>query len=130
MIDQHFEGNMSEFSRVSKVPLGTIGHYVRPGTDGRFPSVNQAEKIIEALPKEERIDLVMAMIADIVPRTFLEQVDIREKGFKGETVPISNLNKLPDPGALEYLGNLAAESTEIRNLVEAMAAAIRSSRPG
>lgn len=126
MIDEHFEGNMSEMSRKSGVALGTIGHYVRPGNDGRFPSVDQAERLMKALPKDGKMELVRAMIADVVPKSFLSQVEIRPAGAVGKVAAVQKLKGLPDSTteALEFLGNLAIDSLEIRRMLETTAGAM------
>lgn len=126
IIDEHFEGNMSELSRKSKVAMGTIGHYVRPGPDGRFPSVSQAEKLMKAVPSEVRMDLMRAMIADVVPPSFLAKVEIRPAGPNSKSTPVANLKGVPAStrAALEFLGDLASESIDIRRMIETTAVAM------
>lgn len=130
MIDEHFEGNMSELSRKSGVAMGTIGHYVRPGNDGRFPSVDQAEKLMKALPKAGKMELVRAMIADVVPKSFLSQVEIRPAGAVGKVAPIATLKGLPESTveAMEFLARLAIDSMEIRRMLETTAMAMGQKR--
>jgi hypothetical protein len=125
-IDDYFEGNMSELSRKSGVALGTIGHYVRPGNDGRFPSVEQAEKLMKALPKDGQMELARAMIADVVPKSFLSKVEIRPAGSPVKAAPIVKLKGLPESTmeAIEFLAGIAAESLEVRRMLETTAMAM------
>lgn len=117
---------MSELSRKSGVALGTIGHYVRPGNDGRFPSVDQAEKLMKALPKDGQIELARAMIADVVPKSFLSKVEIRPAGAVGKVASVAKLKGLPESttDALDFLGNLAIDSLDVRRMLETTAQAM------
>ena len=117
---------MSELSRKSKVAMGTIGHYVRPGPEGRFPSVSAAEKLMKAVPSEVRMDLIRAMIADVVPPSFLAKVEIRPAGANSKSAPVADLKGVPasTKTALEFLGGLATESLDVRRMIEATALAM------
>lgn len=130
MIDEHFEGNMSELSRRSGVALGTLGHYVRPGNDGRFPSPAQAEKIMKALPKAAKLELLRAMVADVVPKSLLPKLEIGLSGTDSQPQAVAKLRGLPDSTmeAVQFLGRLAIDSLDIRRMLETTAVAMGMKR--
>jgi hypothetical protein len=82
------------------------------------------------------MELVRAMIADVVPPSFLSKVEIvPADGAKGagkthavtSGVPsVAALKGLPESTtrALEFMGSLAAESMDIRRMLETTAAAM------
>lgn len=128
-IDAHFEGNMTEFSRKSKVPLGTIAHYCRPGDDGRYPSAGQLEKLVTSMPRAARRGLLNAFVRDLVPPRIaadFELVDTKAKGGDPEITPVQGV-ALPDStrDALEFLASLAAENRSVRIMIEQTARAMK-----
>ena len=81
-IADYWEGNAAEWARLADVSPSSVGYYSRPGKDGRFPSVEALEKLIEPLPEEWQVRLVAGYAMDLVPekhRGKFKIVGLKEK---------------------------------------------------
>lgn len=124
VIEDDFEGNMSELSRQSKVPSGTLGHYL---STHRYPRVDVLDRMLKCLGKESKTRLLEAYLLDLTPPSARGQVVVR--GAQEPALEAQRLaedlgfdRKLTD--CLEWLGRLALENHAIRQLLLQMAKAL------
>ena len=74
VISDDFDGNMSELSRQSKVPSGTLGHYL---STHRYPRVDVLDRMLRCLGKESKARLLEAYLLDLTPPSARGQVVVR-----------------------------------------------------
>jgi hypothetical protein len=124
VIADDFEGNMSELCRQSKVPGGTIGHYLN---SNRYPRVDVLDRMMKCLGKESRARLLEAYLLDLTPPCVRGQVIVR-----GAQEPALEAARLDEDlgfdkklaGCLEYMGSLAMENHAIRLMIQQTAKAL------
>lgn len=124
VISDDFEGNMSELSRQSKVPSGTLGHYL---STHRYPRVDVLDRILRCLGRESKARLLEAYLLDLTPPSARGQVVVR--GSQDPALETQRLDedlgfdkKLAE--CLEWMGRLAMENHAIRLMVTQTAKAL------
>jgi hypothetical protein len=124
VISDDFDGNMSELSRQSKVPSGTLGHYL---STHRYPRVDVLDRMLRCLGKESKARLLEAYLLDLTPPSARGQVVVR--GSQDPALETQRLNE--DLGfdrklgeCLEWMGRLAMENHAIRLMVTQTAKAL------
>jgi len=107
-IDACFDGNMANYSRKTKVPSGTLGHYL---TSHRHPRVEVLESMIEVLPDTWRAQLILGYLRDMTPSSFRSRVTVTDGKAKkkaGETLV----------DAMAYLSRYAEVNKEVAKMLE------------
>ena len=124
VIADEFEDNMTEYSRVAKVPGGTLGHYL---VSNRYPRVDILDRLLRPLPKEPKARLLEAYLLDLTPPCARGQVVVR--GSQDTALEAARLSE--DLGfdsklisVLEFLGRLAMENKPVRLMLEQTAKAL------
>lgn len=124
VIADDFDGNMADFSRSSKVPNGTLGHYLN---SNRYPRVDVLDRMLKCLGKESKARLLEAYLLDLTPPSARGQVIVR-----GAQDPALEAARLKEDlgfdkklsGCLEWMGSLAMENHAIRLMVTQTAKAL------
>ena len=124
VISDDFDGNMSELSRQSKVPSGTLGHYL---STHRYPRVDVLDRMLRCLGKESKARLLEAYLLDLTPPSARGQVVVR--GSQDPALETQRLNEDLGFGrklgeCLEWMGRLAMENHAIRLMVTQTAKAL------
>jgi hypothetical protein len=127
IIADEFDGNMTEYSRQSNVPTGTLGHYL---VSNRYPRVDIFDRMLKVLMKEPKARLLEAYLLDMTPPSARGQVVVR--GAQESALEAKHLNGdlgIDDRllGTLESLGTLAMENKRVRTILEEMAAVLKLS---
>ena len=124
IIADEFEGNMTEYSRQAKVPLGTLGHYL---SSNRYPRVDVFDRMLKVLKKEPKARLLESYLLDLTPPSARGQVVVR--GAQEPALEAVRLSadlgidsKLRE--VLEFLGRLAMENRPVRMMLEQTAKAL------
>jgi hypothetical protein len=124
IIKDDFDGNMSELSRQSKVPPGTLGHYL---STHRYPRVDVLDRMLKCIGKESKARLLEAYLLDLTPPSARGQVIVR--GSQDTALELKRLDA--DLGlddglreCLEWMGRLAMENHAIRLMVQQTAKAL------
>jgi hypothetical protein len=118
VVDDDFGGNMSEYSRVTKVPCGTLGHYF---STHRYPRVDIMGRLLKPLGKESKARLLEAYLLDLTPPEVRGQVVVRG----GAEAALDAVRMADDLGiddklrdCLEFMARLARENRPIRLMIE------------
>lgn len=118
VISDDFGGNMSDYSRETKVPCGTMGHYL---SSHRYPRVDVMGRLLKPLGKESKARLLEAYLLDLTPPDVRGQVVVRS----GQEAALDAVKLADDLGidgklrdGLEFLARLSMESRPIRLMVE------------
>lgn len=124
-IDEEHEGNASAYSREAGLTQSGVAYYTRPGKNGRFPSPENLEKLLQPFSRKARQELMVAYYGDLTPPSGngLVKVSIAGKGEKALTATPETGVKLPakTEKAFTTLRELAAESVDIRRFIESTA---------
>lgn len=128
IVDEEFEGNIAEFARRAKIPQSAASYYTRAGKQGRFPSTDALEKMIQPMKRSSRAEVTIAWLIDRVPKSARGLVGVGKPGKSGLPTPPRRSILLPDAteDAFEDLRKLAAESADIRRWIELTAKSMRA----
>lgn len=112
LIDEQYEGTMLRLAEHTGMSPSTIGYYLRPGSAGRFPSVEALATLIKPLDEDWKRRIVTAFMRDHVPEGMEHLVKI--SGVKGETKPAVLLAKDVEE-VFEALRQAAAKDNNVKN---------------
>ena len=124
-IEEHFEGNTSQFSRVAGMSQASVCYYARGGKNGRYPSAEALEKLLQPFRPKVRAELAEAFVLDLLPPSARKLVKIDNTRAPLRTEPKGALLPLETEDAFAYLRQRALESHEARRWVEETAKIMR-----
>lgn len=130
IIDRIFDGNITEFGRRVGINSSSASYYTRAGDGGRFPSPDQLDRLIRALPLKERAPVVVAYLNDMVPPSAASIVRVEAAGALPAAMPAKSEVRLPEKteDAFEFLRSLCVDNSAVRTMIEVTARAMRGDR--
>lgn len=130
IIDRIFDGNITEFGRKVGINSSSASYYTRAGSGGRFPSPDQLDRLIRALPVKERSSVVVAYLQDMIPPSAASIVRVEAAGALPAVQPVKSEVRLPEKTeeAFEFLRSLCVDNSDIRRMIEITARAMRGDR--
>lgn len=127
VIDDEFDGNITEFARQAGVPQSAAAYYTRAGKTGRFPSPTQFEKILQPMSKASRAEVTLSYLNDMMPPSAHGLVMVKIPRKAGIAEPPQHEVKLPEKteAAFAFLRDMATESGPVRRWIEISAQTMR-----
>ena len=118
-VEDHFNGNLTAFSRHARLSQSSVAYYARGGEDGRHPSAEALERLLAPFPTPARAELARAFCYDLLPASARKLVQVEApKAPKPPRQPRRPLLPQETEEALDYLAKAALESHEVRMWLE------------
>jgi hypothetical protein len=125
IIDERFDGNMTEYCRSAKTAVGTVGHYL---SGKRYPTPEKLEALLKPLHDKDEMRLLEAFLMDLIPPALRSRVKVHEQFKKGAVREVKLAAEMVIPArtrkALEYMGVLASDNAAVRLMIEQTAKAL------